>query len=521
MIHSALSIFGIFKQKFVLLMGEEGVVLVLVNGKEVEARVFAASPSAADRKEAESLLRKHPSVPIYVLLNTVDQTYTKQSLPAVSSLSVGKLIKRRMDRDYPAKDIKGAIQVGKQSTGRKDWIYLFATCSVNPLIEEWMNYFLALSNPFAGIYFFPLESQNILSSLYQKTIKQPQKKYLGWQLWMSQHKTGGFRQVVTHEGKVVFTRLINIDKDNMPDVVAGHVEQEIANTVEYLHRLGFENDSELHTYIVVAREIRDLLDRNRISGKEIFLLTPHELAVELKLSHATRAEDHFVDVLCAVFFATHPHVLKLSTPASNLVEMMQMGDRALLGLGIVLVPMFLVMGGLSFLEMMRVQGEIATKENDKARIEQEWKTAESSGNYNLDDANRIFDIVDMHRVLTSLSLTPQSAVQLLVPALNNEAFVKSFNWTLDAKAPSGGEEKKETGSLTMVFNVDFYNTGDNIEDLFRNFDAFTGRVKEAFKDYDVEHSKLPEKIAFGSTENVVQIQITIKGPKAGAAAPPK
>ena len=64
------------------------------------------------------------AAPIVLVIDNMDQSYIQQSLPPVSSFSVQKLIKRRLERDFGKNDIKGAISLGRDTGGRKDWNFL-------------------------------------------------------------------------------------------------------------------------------------------------------------------------------------------------------------------------------------------------------------------------------------------------------------------------------------------------------------------------------------------------------------
>lgn len=506
--------FGRSAEEFILTIGENGAVLTHAKSGTVKSRLFAATPAQADRNDIDRYLRRFPNIPIAILVDTSDQTYVQQSVPAVSSFNVGQLIKRRMKRDYPANDLKNYMPVGRAKTGRKDWIYLFAVCGYGPLVQEWVNYVVALPNVLDGIFLQPLETQRMLEALYRITIPgaKANAKIKNWQLWMSHNKVGGFRQVVTSNGRVIFARLITLDTNSSAGVLAGHVEQEIANTMEYMHRLGLEETSSLHSYIVVANEILEAIERTKIPGEQVFLFTPHELAKRLGVNNAALEDDHFTDVVQAGFFSKKSPVLRFMTPVTQKIAQIQMAEKVITMAGYLLVPLFLLLAGWRFSVAYQLQKEIAAQENEKISIDQRWKTAQSMGQYDIDEADKIVDITAMQSLLYSFKNSPVDLTQMMATALKEEGLVRSFEWNAKI-APTQANPVVEDGAVTSVFSIDFYNTGANIEELFYNFEVFTGRIKDTFKDYKVEHSKLPEKITFGNKDSVIAIQVTLTYPK--------
>lgn len=112
--------FGRTIEKFILTIGENGAILTHAKNGHVRARLFAATPAQSDRNDFDRYLQRFRNVPLAIIVDTADQTYVQQAVPAVSALNVGQLIKRRMKRDFPANDLKNYMQVGRAKTGRKD-----------------------------------------------------------------------------------------------------------------------------------------------------------------------------------------------------------------------------------------------------------------------------------------------------------------------------------------------------------------------------------------------------------------
>src|SRR5262249_31577736 len=121
------------RQRFVLAIGDEGAILVYMQGRKVERRLFAPSPQPDHTASMVELMRSNPRVPLLILADVIDQQYVKHSFPPVSSFSVAGLVKRRMERDFQAEDLKGSLQLGREKTGRREWNYLLIALANTPL----------------------------------------------------------------------------------------------------------------------------------------------------------------------------------------------------------------------------------------------------------------------------------------------------------------------------------------------------------------------------------------------------
>jgi len=69
--------------------------------------------------------------------------------------------------------------------------------------------------------------------------------------------------------------------------------------------------------------------------------------------------------------------------------------------------------------------------------------------------------------------------------------------------------------MEAIFNMEFYNSGKGIEDLFANYDGFTAGIKQELKGYYLEISDLPKQVTFEDQDEIIAVKVkatkTIKG----------
>lgn len=492
-------------QKFVLLIGDEGAILVYLQGATVVRRLFAASPQPDHTGAILDLLNNNPQVPLTVLMDVIDQQYVRHSFPPVSALSVNNLVKRRIDRDFQAEDITGFIRLGREKSGRKEWQYLLIALAYTPLIQQWLDLLVEQPNELKGIHLSPVEGQSFIPALHQAFFDA---KPLPWQLLVSHHKVSGFRQIVLRGGKLVFTRVTQAIDDALPAVIAGNIEQEIMNTLEYLRRLGFQETNSLELMVIASQDVQEAIDVRRFNAGQSQVITPLEVAEALGLEQAALSADRFGDVVMAASFArSKKKQLKLMTAYGQKLAQIY---AARIGLKVVGVLAALALLGLS---VMNVVGALTAGEAAKQSELQRKPVQEQIANVRsaLDGLSK--DVAFKSAVMLTHDaylkgvLAPEDFVTALAPQLTEQTHIRTFTWglpgeTLEATpstaVPMGtiAPAPPATGPngapvFEMRIEMDILGEFSDIEELAAFVEAFLGRLRAAMPAYDVTHLPFP------------------------------
>lgn len=480
--------------RFVLLVGDEGGILVYLQGKKVVRRLFAPSPQPTHTEAMVKLMVEHPQAPVSILIDVLDQQYVRQTFPPVSSLSVAGLVKRRLDRDFQAEDLKGSIALGRDKTGRKEWNYLLVSLAKTPLVTEWLDLVAELPNQLKGIYLVPVEGTDYINRLH-KTVGDHTDR--AWKLFVSHNKVSGFRQVVTHNGKIVFTRVTQAIDDAIAAVIAGNIEQEIINTLEYLRRLGFQENSELELFVVTASEVAESLDLKRFSLGSFQVLTPLDVADALGLEQAALSADRFGDVVMAAAFATsRKHTMKLMTVYG---EKLAKVYTAITGIKVVAALGVLVFLGLTISDVatiFRLNGEISKIEARQRSLEPQRATLEKSVSGLNKDLAFKSAVVSAYDALIKNAATPFEFAKNIQPYLDAEHRIIAFDWNATsteksargAGAPAGNNASP---ALEIKFTIQFDGNYPDAEVLSKEATAYLERMKGGLPQYDVAVGTFP------------------------------
>lgn len=475
--------------QFILFIGDEGAILVYMEGRHVVKRLFAPNVEPANVRSLLDLLTMRPDIPLRLLVDAIDQSYVRHSLPPVSALSVGKLIKRRLERDFPAEDIKGAVMIDREKEGRKDWNYLLISLSATPLITRWLEWVSELPNPLRGVHLVPVEGENYVRAISKVISDKRGNKPSSWQLLVSHHKVGGFRQIVLKGGRLIFTRLAQPIGETVPEVIAGNIEQEVMNTIEYLKRLSFEDEQNLDIFIIVSEEIKQSIDRKKFKNEVVEIFTPYEAAQALQLDQAALPSDHFGDVvMAAAFGAERKKRLRLfnrSTQRLNQLDTAISLTRKLAALGTVLILLGI---GMTAWEMFSLKQEHGALEEQQQVVQRTIDEVQASAKKLPDDLNRITDVISIYELFSKKDRGPQDFVAQLKPTLADGILVGSLHWsTVPDKANPNSGNTYVKAEMSVEFRK---HTGD-VDKFVTQVREFVNRLKAQFPDYRVTYEKLP------------------------------
>lgn len=529
--------------KFALFLGDEGVIAVHIRNKSVINRYYIPDTNATSLQDLHQQMATDSKAPIFLIIDSMDQSYIQQTLPPVSSFSTNKLIKRRLDRDFGSNDIKGAIVLGREKSGRKDWNFLMVSIERTPQLTAWLDFIGELPNPFAGIHLLSVETENIVKAL-EKSMNVP-KEGTGseWKFFVSHNKVGGFRQVILRNGRLIFTRMTQPIGESTPEVIAGNIEQEMSSTIEYMKRMGFSPQAGLDIYVIAADAVRNALDMARYGAHTVNMMTPYEVAQALGIDGATQPGDQFGDVVLAtcIAAASSKHVLTLSTDAfTKQASYFQLISLQRMAGALAAVAMLGYIGWLAFQQfgIYQQSSELADKQSimqrDLTALQEDVKKHQP----NLEKTN---DIIELYKVLLSEKLSPTPFFNYLAKTIPGDVRIKAIDWSLDSSksktavstplpsvAPGGATLPFKLGKerVTALVTLEFPGIGSNAGKFKAVSENVLDVLKKAFPGFNVSFTQMPTglqdndktEIDFSKTDEkpadsqkILEAQLTIGG----------
>lgn len=521
-----------FLQKaIVILIGNNGIIIANSNGKDIEQK-FIESLNDGNRVELINFFKKHRSQKIYILLDTIDQTYKKKSYPSIKKSDLEKIIKRDLagDGDKEAlknyiilkktkqESIKLTLNFNKNSTGKLDC--LFISSSKSQLINNWLSFVYELPNRLIGVYMLPIESYNFYQNLYKikeknKNQSTDLKNILNTNIHclVIQTKVGGARQIVFSGENIVFTRVVNynITDENFAEKYI----QDIYSTFEYLKRMFIELTIDKFQIINIFPDsaFQKIL---ALGNKEIQQInhTPTQAQEMIGAKNIKiETEDRF-DLLIIMAFLKEKPILKFTTHKIKELENSYLQFKSILITNIAMLAILIF--GLLFLffSNKNIIEDIETAENEKITLSKTLslarKTAIEGASLEgekqdisieiIGDTGKVEEILGEFQPNFSETYASLSFAKDITEITSFKYRVTDFN----SKSPNKGAKKE------MVFNGILFNRSGTIDDLFIEFDNFINKkLKSTLTNFDVKYTEINRNIDFNAKFYEQPIEFTL------------
>jgi hypothetical protein len=323
-----------------------------------------------------------------------------------------------------------------------------------------------------------------------------------WQLMVSHNKVSGFRQIVACDGKLVFTRVSQAIDDGVPAVIAGNIEQEVLNTLEYLRRLNLQENSLIDLTVIVAQDVKDILDMRRFGFSTSYVMSPLEVAETLRIEQAALSADRFGDVVMASAFGiTKKRLLCFSTAYADTLAKLYQLRRAMRGAMFLLSGIFLALAAASIVSAIQASADTARAEDASHALKAELvglhKTVDGL------DKNVAFKtaIVTTYGAYFKDTHLPDDFARELAPALGTQERIVAVEWknnangaTLSATGASpspastqGAGAAGAAGAGPLEIKVEFSFDGEyqDVEALTRASKTFVAGLQKKMPAYDV------------------------------------
>ncbi|BCB25554.1 hypothetical protein SKTS_04400 [Sulfurimicrobium lacus] len=275
---------------------QHAIAAVFESGKLGICQTFAVSEDG--QRAFGNLLHAHPGIPVYLMVDSVEEDYHAEILPHASGSSRQELVRRKLKQLYRSTSYYTAWIQWRESDKRRDDHYMFAALTNAELLRPWLETLHVFQSPLAGVYLLPMVTQVLLARL----------KLAASDLLVVSKQNGGLRQSFFQASQLKASRLALADQEHINSAV--ELAADIGKTRLYLNSLR-----------LMAREAKLtvlLLDtHDSMEDLQQHLQADPGFTTVMRLSSAElSARLGGVPLLCP--YALHMTVLGLQQPVNNL-----------------------------------------------------------------------------------------------------------------------------------------------------------------------------------------------------------
>jgi len=353
----------VVSRKRILVVGGEGVTLFgpTARGIEREAALSWEVPNF-DQQLVEALNEQNKTDPVLILFDGADQTWRKEeNIPKLSPFDRARYIKRKLDQTFPSYPVRASIQV--KPPGESPF-YLFVALPETDRLDSIAADMQEAGVQLAGFGLLPAESVGLVKALASKVFTKEDRPSR-WAVLISQHETGGLRQVIVKNGNIALTRLTPTSEAGVHGPGwADEVVREFKGTLTYIARLGYLAEEGLDVMVVCSSIEKQFFSDKSLPVTNFQCITPAEALAAIGSQGISLGETNFGDVVHAAWVAKQrsltvpvvvPSIQRIMVPR----KMARLASAAL----------FLALMGLGFFVSSEYSDYISVKNDAKSAPE--------------------------------------------------------------------------------------------------------------------------------------------------------
>lgn len=467
-------------QRFVLLIGDEGAVLLRMAGATVRDRCFAPSPEPEDRTEMEAMLAEAPRLPLLLLVDVLEQSFVKDTIPPVGFIDEAGVLQRKLRTTFPDARIRGAKYLGRdRRSTRKDKEYLFVSVPETKLIAAWLEWARDVRNPVRAIALLPLESLSLATKLSESLHGRSDRP--DWVVLVTRHRTGGFRQIVVRKGELVFSRLT---QSAPPDAgaadIAATIDREHKLTMGYLRRMSFNEDQGLDVIVVGQPAVGRELLRLGMPEHQLTVITPHDAAAMFKLRGIADPDDSYGEILHGAWVGQRRRPILALMP-DEIVHHRVGGMTTQLGyLATAVVTAYMSYGLVdAYLEGARLREQLSLlQEEATAKTAELNQAIKVRGGYSV-SAPEVTDTIELFESLQSEVPSPLPILALLASRVSGSVRADGYTWSI-VTTRAGTTD----ANLSIAYGI--LDVGEDVERAMEVSDSVAAEIAGLLPGMEVE-----------------------------------
>lgn len=477
------------RPRIVISVGDDGIVVVpyLI----AEATPFFTSFRDEDSLEkAKEFLSAHPEARLTFFADNLTQDYRIDDLPRLNALDRIKLIRRRLKQTFPFARLTSHLNF-KGDAQRA----LFIGLHESNVLFHWAD---QVEARLPDIALLPVEGADLLPKL------SPGKS-LEWILLVSRHKSGGFRQIVTHKGNLVFTRLTPLPQEDVLESEALTIARDIKASIDYLLRLNLREAKNLSVVVLLSENEALLKALEPLTLKSVSFFSPAQAAKRLRLPMIPDDGDMNGDLIFASYLlsktrARKTFMLPKARKAWMTATLQRWGFRLSLTFLVLVALLTLWRAGDLVATLYSTQKEIIQLAQTRLKLSQERShtapLTEPLGQ--LRQALERRHIFEQAQILPWHGFTELSSGLLLEPRF----IMTGLDWKTDVSTA--------TETVTATFQYDASTQENEPLEITASFARLVQALARAMPDYTITNVKTP----YPSTPNETVTTETNQGKEA-------
>ena len=508
----------LFQEKFCIVVGNLGTVVCYISiGNKIKYRAFI--DNYTDKKQLNDVtehLNQKPNIPIVLILDHDNQQYSHHQIPSVGILSANDLVEKRLQRTFPEKQmIKKKILLGK-TKNKKEMQYLFIGYQRSEAIDFWTNFIMNVNNPISYTVLAPIELKKIISHYVDTKIPKDKSKKVtqDWIIVTLHSKACGYRQVVFLNNQLFLTRIIEVGDSEYDDVIAGNLELEVKNSLEYIKHIDGNHvihdkscEQHYHAIFILGTELGQYISSTIEDISQVHIFRPYDVAKQYNMAQVVLENDKFSDIMLASIISSRKPILPCFNKQSQLCYIAEIFTSMLKSILPVFTVYIIIQLALSGIVLWNKKSDLEQHVSELERVNNHLAHLESSNNItDIEKDSNIAEFVHIHKKLSGgILIEPNTIVNALLNVLPDYAVVDRYHWYIQT---SGDKQQYITEKITT--DLTLFNTGQGFQTLFNHLKTLKKLINEQFILFSIKYITSQNSITLDGGDGSLPMKIKLE-----------
>ena len=395
--------------------------------------------------EFSGLLAAHPGVPVYLVVDSVEEEFRSELVPHVRGRAHQEMLARKLKQAFRNISYCASWQQGRDSGKRKDDKFLFVALTMHDMLRAWLDAIQLRGNPLAGVYLLPMVTQALLARLHLK----------GRHILVVSEGSGGLRQSFFQDGLLKISRLTPLDTSQDTSRIAAYAA-EIGKTRLFLNsqRLITRDDKVSLVMLDCRNEFGELPRQlNADLGYSSHLIRLRDIGKTLGMNPETlRASP---DALHLFMLGAQPPSVSLAPPELRRGFQNYQARRAIYAISLAVLAAAGIWGAYNFYQRQVCLDDIALTQSSIRRnevlydeIARRFPTAPAS-------AENLKNTVETAKALIHHRRTPEFLMTAVSRALDAspEITLTRLHWKHSSREGNDQGEISSSGAAASVLSA--------------------------------------------------------------------
>lgn len=457
------------KPQIFVTLGDDGIITVPFHIQGA-APFFTPSDHPGGIVEIMDFIAGHPNAAVTLILDHLAQDYRADTLPPLNGFDRPALIARRMKQNFPHARLTAYLR----RRSPRDTVTLIGIHEKNSVFGRCER----LSPRMPSILLLPLEGARLAAPLNGGDKS-------GWQMIISRHKTGGFRQIVTLNGDFIFTRLTPLMVAITPsaDAVAEIIARDIRASLDYLTRHGLHQAGDLSVILLLNGDSVHQPALAALGLKKIITLSPANAAEILSLPFSPSRDSEDSDLLFTAAMASRRPLLRLRTAEIKRVWINQTLRGYGLRFGVVMLAVSLLSLAIAAYDVARLMVRHATQQQILAQTQQQLREIQSQAAPVTEPLGRLRQAVERGRLFAKETTQPWRVLNKIIHAMPHDVLPVKCDWLKDSDTA--------VESVTLSLQPVPTQADATHADVVALFTRAAGELAQAMPDYALSITRTP------------------------------